>query len=332
MTWRPLLPHACRALLLLAAVVAPLRAAWPQDSDVEDRLDRIERDLNMLQRQVYRSGPAAGQQAGNTNLAVNNEIRMERLEGQMRDLTGRVEKLANDVDQLRQRIEQVNSDVGVRFDQMAGGQGAGAPAAPPPPAFGAPPPRLGGRVGELRPPNELTPPPSQPGGAGYDRLTPPGPLPLRGSPPGAQTASAETGALTPPIGGPLPSGSALTQYNYAFGLLKQANYPAAEEAMRSFIREHPSTPLAGNAQYWLGETYYARGRYAEAASAFAAGFKNYPRGEKAPDDLLKLGMSLARANEKQNACIAFAQLDHAFPHPGAAIKERAMAERRRLGC
>jgi tol-pal system protein YbgF len=114
--------------------------------------------------------------------------------------------------------------------------------------------------------------------------------------------------------------------------LKQADYPAAEGAMRSFIREHPGTPLAGNAQYWLGETYYARGRYAEAASAFAAGFKNYPRGEKAPDDLLKLGMSLARANQKQNACIAFAQLDHAFPHPGAAIQERAAVERKRLGC
>jgi outer membrane murein-binding lipoprotein Lpp len=194
MTWRPLLPHACRALLLLAAVAAPLRAAWPQDSDVEDRLDRIERDLNMLQRQVYRSGPAAGQQGGDTNLAVNNEIRMERLEGEMRDLTGRVEKLANDVDQLRQRIEQVNSDVDVRFNQAAGGQGAGAPAAAPPPAFGPPPqalrpppqalgpppPSLGGPVGQLRPPNELTPPSPPPGGAGYDTLTPPGRPPPRG--------------------------------------------------------------------------------------------------------------------------------------------------------
>ncbi|HEV2302683.1 MAG TPA: tol-pal system protein YbgF [Stellaceae bacterium] len=326
MSWRPLLPHACRTLLLvLVAVIVPLRAAWPQDSDMQDRLDRIERDLNMLQRQVYRSAPAAGQRGGEPNLAVNNEIRMERLEGEMRDLTGRVEKVANEIEQLRQRIEQVNSDVGVRFGQIAGGQGGVAPAAgPPPPALGGPPQKPGGRAAQLRPPTGLNPPPGAPG---YDTLTPPGTVP-----PGPQTASAEPQQLTPPGGGKLPAGSALTQYNYAFGLLKQADYLAAEEAMRSFIREHRNSALAGNAQYWLGETYYARARYAEAASAFAAGFKNYPHGEKAPDDLLKLGMSLARANQKQNACVAFGQLDHAFPHPGAAIKERAGAEKKRLGC
>ena len=104
-------------------------------------------------------------------------------------------------------------------------------------------------------------------------------------------------------------------------MLKQANYPAAEEALKSFVVQHPKDALAASAQYWLGETYYRRGRYGEAAGAFAEGYKRYPKGSKAPDDLLKLGMSLARANQKQNACVAFAQLDHDFPHPGSAIKE-----------
>ena len=99
-----------------------------------------------------------------------------------------------------------------------------------------------------------------------------------------------------------------------------------------FVAQHPKDPLAGSAQYWLGETYYTRGRYAEAASAFAEGYKNYPKGTKAADDLLKLGMSLARANQKQNACVAFAQLDHDFPLPGAAIRDRATVEKKRLGC
>jgi tol-pal system protein YbgF len=130
----------------------------------------------------------------------------------------------------------------------------------------------------------------------------------------------------------LPPASSSEQYNAAFGLLKQADYPAAEEALKRFIAQHPKDPLAGSAQYWLGETYYARGRYGEAASAFAEGYKNYPKGAKAADDLLKLGMSLARANQKQNACIAFTQLDHDFPHAGGAVKERAAAEKKRLGC
>jgi tol-pal system protein YbgF len=130
----------------------------------------------------------------------------------------------------------------------------------------------------------------------------------------------------------LPAGSTSLQYNAAFGLLKQADYPAAEEALKTFVAQHPKDPLAGSAQYWLGETYYTRGRYAEAASAFAEGYKNYPKGTKAADDLLKLGMSLARANQKQNACVAFAQLDHDFPNPGGSIKEHSLAEKKRLGC
>ena len=102
--------------------------------------------------------------------------------------------------------------------------------------------------------------------------------------------------------------------------------------MKSFVAQHPKDPLAGSAQYWLGETYYQRGRFAEAASAFAEGYKNYPKGTKAADDLLKLGMSLARANQKPNACVAFAQLDHDFPNPGSSIKEHSLAEKKRLGC
>ena len=130
----------------------------------------------------------------------------------------------------------------------------------------------------------------------------------------------------------MPSGSTSEQYNHAFGLLKQADYPAAETALKSFVEQHPNDPMAGNAQYWLGETYYTRGRYAEAASAFAEGYKRYPKSSKAADELLKLGMALARTNQKQNACIALTQLDHDFPAPGAAIKERASTEKKRLGC
>jgi tol-pal system protein YbgF len=138
--------------------------------------------------------------------------------------------------------------------------------------------------------------------------------------------------LRPPGALALPSGSASAQYNSAFGLLRRADYPAAEDALRSFVEQHPNDPLAGNAQYWLGESFYARGRYAEAAAAFAEEYKRYPKGPKAADGLLKLSMSLARANQKHNACIALMQLDHDFPHPGSAVKDRATQEKKRLGC
>ena len=333
-------------LLMVFAIALPTQAARSQDRAMQDRLDRLERDLSMLQRQVYRSAGGSAVPAG-SSAAVDSELRMDRLETEMRELTGRVEDAINGVEQLRRRLEQINSDMDVRF-----GQGQGQPTAPPPPrsagggavasaaagtlsARGTPPANAAPMTppGSPMPPGAFVPPappPYTPTGPGTltPPRTPPGPPPLAPEP----TSAAAGGSFRPSSVGALPPGSALDQYNFAFGLIKQADYPAAEAALRSFVQQHPNDTLAGNAQYWLGETYYERGLYGDAASAFAEGYKNYPKGAKAADDLLKLGMSLARANQKQNACVAFAQLDRDFPQPGAAIRERAIAEKKRSGC
>ena len=338
-------PHSRSTLLLMVLTIAlPTQAARSQDRAMQDRLDRLERDLSMLQRQVYRSAGGSVVPPGSGG-AVDSELRMDRLETEMRELTGRVEDAINGVEQLRRRLEQVNSDVDVRF-----GQGQSAP--PPPrspgggavasattgtlPARGAPPATSAAPVAPRNPPmppgTPVPPPPYTYTPTGLGTLTPPkspgGPQPFTPEPENAATG----GAIRPPSSGGLPAGSASEQYNFAFGLLKQADYPAAETALKSFIRQHPNDGLAGSAQYWLGETYYARGNYAEAAIAFAEGYKRYPKGTKAADDLLKLGMSLARVDQKQNACTALAQLDRDFPNPGNTIKERAKDEKKRLGC
>jgi len=342
---RSTLPHARPTLLLMVLAVAlPTQTARSQDRATQDRLDRLERDLSMLQRQVYRSAGGSAVPAG-ANAAVDSELRIDRLETEIRELTGRVEDAVNGVEQLRRRLEQINSDIDVRF-----GQGQGPPTAPPPRSAGggavasaaagtlsvrgAPPPASAAPAAPPyppMPPATLVPPLSY-APAGPGTLTPPK-SPSAPQPFASERESAATGGTAHPASsGALPAGSASEQYNFAFGLLKQAEYPAAEAALKSFVRQHPDDGLAASAQYWLGETYYVRGNYAEAAIAFAEGYKRYPRGAKAPDDLLKLGMSLARTNQKQNACTAFAQLDHDFPNPGSAIKERARDEKKKLGC
>jgi tol-pal system protein YbgF len=297
-------------------------AASAQDWSTQERLDRLERDLNMLQRQVYRgapSAPAAGGAPGGST-AADLEVRMEQVEAQMRELTGRVEQIGNGLEQLKQRIEQINSDFSVRFDQLSGGNGATASAAPPRSsgdgtrAAGAP---------SAVPPGTVVPPPSG-GGLNpvFGTLSPPGIAPARPSG-GAAPASAE----------PQPGGGTTTeQFNHAFGLLKQSDYPGAEAALRAFIDAHPNDPLAGNAQYWLGQTFFARNKFPEAAAAFAEGYKRFPKGAKAEDDLLYLGLSLAKADQKKNACLALEQLDQAFPNPSPAIRQRATAEKKRIGC
>jgi tol-pal system protein YbgF len=336
-----LLPHAWPAGGCLAGrfalglgfvlLVAPVPAS-SQDRSTQERLDRIERDLNMLQRQVYRGGPPpTGGDPGN---AVGTELRLTRIEEQMRDLNGRVEEVMNQVDRLRQRLEQVNSDVDTRI-----GQGPGGPPGSGQMALAGPPPRSGPRPLSdntgTPPRGTVVPPPS------FGTLTPPGAPPGVASgvppgfptpPPGAEPASGAGGGMRAGPGQNLPSGSTTEQYNYAFGLLKQADYQGSEAALRAFIERHPSDPMAGNAQYWLGETYYARSKFMEAASTFAEGYKRYPKSAKAPDTLLKLGMSLAQANQKQNACVALAQLDQAFPQAASNIKQQAATERKRLGC
>ncbi|HZK89971.1 MAG TPA: tol-pal system protein YbgF [Stellaceae bacterium] len=324
----------CRiaALALILGIGLIPAVAHAQDRSSDDRLDRIERDLNMLQRQVYRGAPTASgaPMAGGGGNAADIEVRMERLEAQMRDLTGKVESVANGLDQLKQRVEQINSDIDVRFSELSGNAAAAtAPARP-----GAPPARGdGGRYAAapagLMPPGTVVPPPGS-GGGGlnpiFNTLSPPGSAPA--APPSA-APSADEPAST---GSRLPRGSATEQFNYAFGLVKQADYPGAETALKAFIEAHPNDALAANAQYWLGQSYYARNKYQEAATAFAEGYRRFPKGSKAPEDLLYLGRSLAKSDQKKNACLALAQLDQAFPNASAAVKKSADGERKRLAC
>ena len=106
----------------------------------------------------------------------------------------------------------------------------------------------------------------------------------------------------------------------------------AEQAFRDFLGRYPKSQLAGNAQYWLGETYYVRGQYKEAADAFLTGYKSYRKGQKAPESLLRLAMSLNRLNQSKTACTALQALASEFPDAPARVRETADKERSRAGC
>lgn len=324
-----LLPRACLTLAL-GLMLFPVPASAQERSPYE-RLDRLERDLSMLQRHVYRGAPVP-MYAPDGAASVNTQLRMDRLEAEMRELTGRIEEYVYRLEQLRRQVEQAHSEAALRTGQGSGAGSQGQVTAVTPPSRSDP----GGPVRPARPPE---PPgsresePVPPGGGGatpiLGTLTPPG------APPAAPSRSDQRGGAAAPASADdsvLPSGSATERYNHAFGLMKEAKYPAAEAAFRKFVETYPKDRMAGNAQYWLGETYYVRGRYMEAASAFAEGYKRYPRNSKAPDTLLKLGMSLARADQKQNACVAFAKLGEEFPQAAASVRQRAASEMKNLGC
>lgn len=138
-------------------------------------------------------------------------------------------------------------------------------------------------------------------------------------------------AATAPSAG-LPAGSEMDQYNYAFSLLRKADYDGAEVAFNEFITLHPDSELSGNAYYWLGETHYVRGTYQDAAIAFLKGYQRFPNGDKAPDNLLKLGMTLTRLDKKAEACATFAELRSKFPDAPQTVRDRAAQESAAAGC
>jgi tol-pal system protein YbgF len=126
--------------------------------------------------------------------------------------------------------------------------------------------------------------------------------------------------------------SAKQAYETAYGYLLQQDFGAAETAFDDFLKRFPSDALAGNAQYWLGETFFARGQFKPAASAFLKGYQTYARSAKAPDSVLKLAMSLDKLGQKDAACASYAELTTKFPNAPGHVKNRADTERRRLGC
>ncbi len=121
-------------------------------------------------------------------------------------------------------------------------------------------------------------------------------------------------------------------YEQAYGYLLQKDYGAAEQSFDDFLKRHPTHHLAGNAQYWLGETFFVRAQYRPAAAAFLKGYKDYTNSQKAPDSLLKLAMSLHRLGQKDAACSSFKELATKFPTPPGHVRSLAKAERQRAAC
>ena len=145
--------------------------------------------------------------------------------------------------------------------------------------------------------------------------------------PGAQAAA--PAAPTPPAGA---AANADQLYDEAIKKLQEGDYAAAERGFKTFIQRNPQSKLAGNALYWLGETYYARRDYNSALTAFAEGYKVYKTSPKGPDNLLKLGITMAVLGRKPDACAVFSRFSQDYPRATDLQKRRIEQERQKNGC
>ena len=143
--------------------------------------------------------------------------------------------------------------------------------------------------------------------------------------PGGETATAT--AARP------PAAAGNTGYDGALGLLQAGRWAEAEQAFRGFIDKMPEDPRASSAAFWLGETYFFRKDYPNAAATFARNYRTYgPEAQKAPDNLLKLGMSLAAMGDKTKACQTFGELAKRHPTAPAPVRQTLARERSAAAC
>lgn len=271
-----------KLFLFLFAIVFAFNAKADLNVDaraIYDRMDRLERDITLMQRRLYKNGQEKGAavvqdssqfQEGSVQHLYAKINELERLVAQM---TSQMEENAHQLSVLQEDLKRINADVDFRLNEM---KNASASAV-------------------------------------------------------AAEEKKETVEDKKEEKKEAPK-DAKSAYNEAYNLLKQFKYEEAEEALQAFLKDYPDDELAGNAQYWLGETYYARKQYESAAVAFATGFKKYEKNTKAPDNLLKLGLSMQQLGKKKEACTAFKSLKVKFPKASDLLLSRAQKESDKLGC
>lgn len=123
-----------------------------------------------------------------------------------------------------------------------------------------------------------------------------------------------------------PPSDPRAEYQKYLDAARAGNHEYAAQGLRSFLDQHPQGELADNAQYWLAETYYARKRYALARVEFEKVVTRYPRGNKLPDALLKIGYCHALLGKRADAIAALRRLVRAYPTSGPAVLARAKLE------
>jgi tol-pal system protein YbgF len=307
---------------LIATGVALLALAWgAADAAVAGPTAR----LDGLRDQLDAVRPLQLIQADDAGRLARFEVRLARIEEELRLLTGRIEQLEFGQRGLESRLDQLIQDLDQRLLALEGGAGGAmaegtGPAtrqalAPADPATGS------AAAGPADP--------TARGGAdaSADERTL-GVVPqsaLLGLP------RPEPGSIaTPPRTTNLPPQE---QYDAAMQLLRAGDYAGAEGGLQLFLELNPEHALAPNAAYWLAETHYVRKSYAAAAAAFARNYRVYGKDDtKAPDNLLKLGMSLQGLQETDKACRTFDELAKEFPNAPTHIQQALSRERERAAC
>ncbi len=310
-----------RSVVMVIGGLLTASAALAQDNSVLlDRISRMERDITFLQRQIYRGASvdpnAPGVPGASAGGLANMQNQLTAMQEEVRALRGSVERAQFQAKRAEEEVKKLSEDVEFRFQALERAQRSAAAAAAAAPVADTP------EAAETASADEgFSPDAGKESSPGNVRE------PARYTPSEAAEKPAVKETVT------APSDGADAMYNNAFAMLNRKQYAQAAEHFSGFIRKYPSDPLVPNAYYWLGESHYARGDYVRATEQFRKGYEAAPQGQKAADNLLKLGLSLSNVKRAQEACVVLGQVASKYKKSAsAATISRAETARAQLKC
>lgn len=329
------------------ALLAPALLLGAGAAQAYDLYGGARPDIDIAPAQTYNRPPAdfedisgdSGPGGGAPNEAAALTLRIDRLERDLRRLTGQNEELQHKVQLLEEQLRAVKSEPPRAADAPAHGAVTTAPTPAPAPAPGGPrrgdafdPAAQPAAPGAPRPLGSTQP--SPPVAATATRAaTPPSPIRDAGQPMdiahgrlvGAEPAPAPAEIAPTPVG---PK----EEYDQAVAALKSGKYEAAEKSLSAFLARNPKSKYTPAATYNLGESYFLRARHREAAERYLEITTKYAQSSLAPEALLRLGQSLGAMGAKEQACASFAEIDAKYPAAADRVKEAAQRERKKTQC
>ena len=302
----------------------PLQA---DNHNIYETLEIIKKDLKTLEKAVYSNSNEFDNTNSNLSLEVNNSedvltrhlLKLSEIENQFQALTNKFEEINFKLDKLSNRLSKVQSDNQLRFQDLETSLSTG---------------EINNQVTKKTGNEnlEILPGSSQPqdlGSISYKDNSQNETTQKIQSVETTASIVTETFQAEEKI---LPEVSASKQYEFATSFLKVGDYATAERAFREFVKTNPEHKLAGNAQYWYAETFRIRQLYTDAASAYLEGYQKYPKGEKAPINLLKLGISMIQIGEKDQGCKMISGVEKQYPDANQSVIQKAKYESQKFEC
>jgi TolA-binding protein len=301
-----------------AVAIAAAAPAQAQDQTVTKRVDRLEKEMRAVQRQVFPGGAPTffegeiapdntpGERAKAATPVADLTARVDALESQLQTLTGQTEQNAYQLRELEKQFTAYKAEMDRRFPAEAAGEATPASLAVVPTVKPTP----AASTTAAAPAKKPAATPAKPASPDAARL-----------------------ALVKKVEIPSTGNEQQDAYDYGFRLWNAKLYPEAETQLKTVVTKWPKSNQASFAQNLLGRAYLDEGKPSLAAVAFYNNYKDRPSGPRAPHSLMYMGVALEKLGRKADACKAFRELEDVYGDKAPQdVRTDAAAAKAKAGC